>query len=126
MTPDEALEEQVRRYRQMTGEERLQIALRLHELSCDVAREGIRQQNPHANEDEVLSLNQACSKMRRFPYVPGSSRNVIPPSADEEGQVVAIIDQLALEAQPGLPLGNQAHPLQEIRPTSRDARSALF
>jgi hypothetical protein len=31
-----------------TGEERLAIALRLHELSCNVAREGIRHQHPNA------------------------------------------------------------------------------
>jgi hypothetical protein len=53
MTPDEAIEEQIRRYRQMTGEERLLIALRLHELSCDVAREGIRRQHPGATPEEV-------------------------------------------------------------------------
>jgi hypothetical protein len=53
MTPDAAVEEQVRRYRQMTGEERLLIALRLHELSCDVAREGIRRQYPGATPEEV-------------------------------------------------------------------------
>ncbi len=53
MTPEESLEEQIRRYRQMTGEERLQIALRLHELSCDVAREGIRRQYPGVTPEEV-------------------------------------------------------------------------
>jgi hypothetical protein len=37
----------------MTGEERLLIALRLHELSCDVAREGIRRQHPGATPEEV-------------------------------------------------------------------------
>ena len=52
MTPDAAVE-QVRRYRQMTGEERLLVALRLHELSCDVAREGIRRQHPGATPEEV-------------------------------------------------------------------------
>lgn len=40
----------------MTGEQRLGIALQLHELSCNVAREGIRHQNPHANEAEVERL----------------------------------------------------------------------
>ena len=40
----------------MTGEQRLGIALHLHELSCNVAREGIRQQNPRANEAEVERL----------------------------------------------------------------------
>lgn len=53
MTPEAALEAQIERYRQMTGEERLGIALRLHELSCDVAREGIRSQHPGISEAEV-------------------------------------------------------------------------
>jgi len=53
VTPDAALERQISRYRAMTGEERLAIALALHALSCDVAREGIRRQFPHADEAEV-------------------------------------------------------------------------
>lgn len=53
MTPEAALEAQIERYRRMTGEERLAIALRLHELSCNVAREGIRAQFPGASEEEV-------------------------------------------------------------------------
>lgn len=53
MTPEDASQEQIRRYQQMTGEQRLALALQLHELSCNVAREGIRQQNPQADEAEV-------------------------------------------------------------------------
>ena len=53
MTPAVALEEQVKRYRRMTGEQRLALALELHELSCDVAREGIRRQHPEASPAEV-------------------------------------------------------------------------
>ncbi len=53
MTPEAALEAQLERYRNMTGEQRLGIALRLHELSCNVAREGIRAQFPGATEEEV-------------------------------------------------------------------------
>ena len=53
MKPDDALQEQIRRYQQMTGEQRLSLALELHELSCNIAREGIRHQNPQANEAEV-------------------------------------------------------------------------
>ena len=53
MTPEEALELQIACYRGMTGEQRLAIALRLHELACDVAREGIRRQFPQADEAEV-------------------------------------------------------------------------
>jgi len=56
MTPERALTEQINRYRQMTGEQRLAIALELHELSCNIAREGIRQQNPDAGEIEVERL----------------------------------------------------------------------
>ena len=53
MTPETALEKQIERYRQMTGEERLKIALNLHAFSCEVAREGIRRQFPVAEEAEI-------------------------------------------------------------------------
>ena len=53
MKPEDALQEQIRRYQQMTGEQRLALALELHELSCNVAREGIRHQNPRADEAEI-------------------------------------------------------------------------
>jgi hypothetical protein len=56
VNPDRALQEQIERYRRMTGEQRLAIALELHELSCNVAREGIRHQNPGADEAEVERL----------------------------------------------------------------------
>ena len=51
-----ALDEQIKRYRRMTGEQRLGIALELHEMSCDIAREGIRRQNPQADAAEVERL----------------------------------------------------------------------
>jgi hypothetical protein len=53
MTPEAALAMQIERYRKMTGEERLQIALELHELACDVAREGIRRMLPEGDEAEI-------------------------------------------------------------------------
>lgn len=53
MTPEAALEQQTERYRAMTGEEHLQIALDLHEFACDVAREGIRRQLPEADASQV-------------------------------------------------------------------------
>jgi len=56
MTPATALDKQIERYRQMTGEQRLKIALDLHEFSCNVARQGIRHQNPNADEAEVERL----------------------------------------------------------------------
>lgn len=56
MNPDKALQEQIERYRRMTGEQRVALALELHELSCNVAREGIRHQNSNADEAEVECL----------------------------------------------------------------------
>jgi hypothetical protein len=59
MSPREAADFQIEAYRRMTGEERLAIALRLHDLSCDVAREGIRRQYPGASEERVEELLRA-------------------------------------------------------------------
>ncbi len=56
MTAEAASNKQIERYRQMTGEQRLAIALELHEMSCNVAREGIRRQNPDADAAEVERL----------------------------------------------------------------------
>ena len=56
MSPQAALDFQIERYREMSGEERLAIALDLHEFSCDIAREGIRAQHPGADEAEVERL----------------------------------------------------------------------
>ncbi len=56
MTPEAALERQIEIYRGMTGEERLSIALNLHELACDISREGIRNQFPEADEGRVEEL----------------------------------------------------------------------
>jgi Rv0078B-related antitoxin len=56
MTPQTALEKQIEKYRAMTGEQRLRIAFDLHELSCAIAREGIRHQHPNATTEEVESF----------------------------------------------------------------------
>jgi len=56
MTPEAALDLQIARYRQMTGEQRLALGLELHELACDLARAGIRHQHPQAEEAEVEQL----------------------------------------------------------------------
>jgi type II secretory pathway predicted ATPase ExeA len=56
MNAEAASKKQIERYRQMTGEQRLAIALELHEMSCNIAREGIRQQNPNADAAEVERL----------------------------------------------------------------------
>ncbi|MFA6563720.1 MAG: hypothetical protein WCV00_17585 [Verrucomicrobiia bacterium] len=56
MNAEAASEMQIERYRRMTGEQRLAIALELHELSCEVAREGIRRQHPEADAAEIERL----------------------------------------------------------------------
>ena len=56
MDASTALARQIERYRGMTGEQRLAIALELHDLSCDIAREGIRRQHPEADAAEVERL----------------------------------------------------------------------
>jgi hypothetical protein len=53
MTPQAALEVQIDRYRAMSREERVGIALRLHELACDMSRLGIRRQYPEASPARV-------------------------------------------------------------------------
>ncbi|HXR45836.1 MAG TPA: hypothetical protein VN784_00210 [Candidatus Limnocylindrales bacterium] len=56
MTATAALEKQIELYRRMSGEQRLAVALGLHELSCNIAREGIRRQHPDADDAEVERL----------------------------------------------------------------------
>jgi hypothetical protein len=53
MRPDAALEAQLARYRAMTREERVGIALGLHELACEMSRLGIRRRHPTASPAEV-------------------------------------------------------------------------
>ena len=73
MTPDAALQMQIETYRSMTGEQRLKIALDLHEFACNVARAGIRRQFPKADEEEVerhlrrrIELGRATSREGEF------------------------------------------------------------
>ncbi len=56
MTPVTALHKQIEGYRQMMGEQRLAVALELHEMSCDIAREGIRHRHPGSDAAEVERL----------------------------------------------------------------------
>ena len=53
MSPDEALARQIEMYRKMTGEQRLKIALDLHEFACNISRDDIRHQYPEASDEEV-------------------------------------------------------------------------
>lgn len=65
MTAAAALEKQIASYRNMTGEQRLAVALELHQLSCDVAREGIRRANPGADAGRVERLLQRRLELSR-------------------------------------------------------------
>ena len=65
MSPEQALNEQIEQYRRMSGEERLAIALGLHELACKIAREGIRSQHPNADPAEVERLLQRRLELAR-------------------------------------------------------------
>ena len=50
------MEKQIERYRAMTCEDRIGIALRLHELASEMARAGIHAQHPKASREEVEEL----------------------------------------------------------------------
>ncbi len=65
MNAANASEQQIKRYCRMTGEERLLLALELHELSCEVAREGIRLQHPRAIPAEVERLLRRRPELTR-------------------------------------------------------------
>jgi len=43
------------------------VALRLHELSCEMSRMGIRRQNPGAGEEEVNRLLRQRVELARRP-----------------------------------------------------------
>ena len=65
MTPHAALEAQLDRYRAMTREERIALALRLHELACEMSRLGIRRQHPEATPAQVEELLRARLELAR-------------------------------------------------------------
>jgi hypothetical protein len=53
MTPEEGLRKQIEIYRGMTGQQRLQIGLRLYELARALVRGGVRHQHPDWDERQV-------------------------------------------------------------------------
>lgn len=61
MTPEEGLRKQIERYRQMTGQQRLQIGFELYDLAEDMVRCSVRQQHPDWDADQV-----AAEVRRRF------------------------------------------------------------
>lgn len=75
MSPEVAEQKQIEAYRTMTGEERLLIGLRLHQLSCEIARESILAQFPQASLEEV---NQKLQERIRLAYAISSNRRISP------------------------------------------------
>jgi hypothetical protein len=65
MTPQAAVEMQIERYREMTCEQRVGTALRLHDLACELARMGIRRQHPEASAEQVEALLRARLALAR-------------------------------------------------------------
>lgn len=47
---------QIKRYREMSGEERLAMALEMHEQDCDILRASIQAQHPGIDKFEVEKL----------------------------------------------------------------------
>jgi hypothetical protein len=71
VNPATALDQQIAGYRRMTGEERLAVALRLHELACDVARAGIRAMYPDADDAAVERMLQRRIALSYGRPIPG-------------------------------------------------------
>ncbi|HKQ38188.1 MAG TPA: hypothetical protein VJ063_08935 [Verrucomicrobiae bacterium] len=65
MTPEAAFEMQIERYRQMSPAQRIELALRLHELASEVARSGIRAQHPNVTNEQVEEM---LRERRRLVY----------------------------------------------------------
>jgi hypothetical protein len=63
MTPSEIRKRQIERYRLMTGEQRLLVGLRLHELSCQIARDAIRARFPRA---DALTIEEKLHERLRL------------------------------------------------------------
>ena len=53
MTPEEGLRKQIEIYRGMTGQQRLQIAFDLYEMTRVLVRAGVRHQHPDWDEQQV-------------------------------------------------------------------------
>jgi hypothetical protein len=79
MSPEAAFECQLEPYRRMTGEERLAIALRMHEVWCETVRAGIRDQDPRASPEEVERLlHQQIELARELEKKPKCDFSIVP------------------------------------------------
>ena len=57
-------------YRRMSGHERLLVGLRLHELSCEIAREGIKAMQPEATDEDIA---EALRRRLKLAYQIGNT-----------------------------------------------------
>lgn len=53
MTPEEGLQKQIEIYRRMTGQQRLQIACELSDLTRDLVRSNVRNYHPDWTDQQV-------------------------------------------------------------------------
>jgi hypothetical protein len=67
MSSEALLEVQIEPYRNMTGEQRLKIALDMHMEWCNESCDAIRRQHPHADEQMVLQLLREQIDFEREP-----------------------------------------------------------
>ena len=65
MTPEEAMTQQIERYRAMTGEQRLKIALDMHESECNALRSEIRLRHSDATDEEIEQLLRKRLELER-------------------------------------------------------------
>lgn len=68
----ESLDAQILAYRRLSGEDRLRIALDLHELACEIARAGIRARYPDAQMSEVEDRLRERIRLAYGPPAPPS------------------------------------------------------
>ncbi len=53
MTPQEGLQKQIEIYRRMTGQQRLQIAFELSDLTREIVRSNVRNYHPDWTDEQV-------------------------------------------------------------------------
>jgi hypothetical protein len=53
MTPEEGLQKQIEIYRRMTGQQRLQIAFELSDLTREIVRSNVRSYHPDWTDEQI-------------------------------------------------------------------------
>ena len=63
MKPEKARVYQIEIYRQMSGNQKLEIAFQLYEMACNLIRQSIHTENPELSSDKVEKL--LAERMRK-------------------------------------------------------------